>query len=86
MTGVDVAAVEQRIRGVVFSRRIRLKDMCAAGSSRVKTWVDLVDRPVSGTLAVVILGVIMVVLVSQIVEHRRRNSGPNKRGRKAPSA
>ena len=57
-----------------------------AGSSRVKTWVDLVDRPVSGTLAVVILGVITVVLVSQIVDHRRRNSGPNKRGRKAPSA
>jgi len=32
------------------------------------------------------LGVITVVLVSQIVDHRRRNSGPNKRGRKAPSA
>ncbi|MGB1157567.1 MAG: tripartite tricarboxylate transporter permease, partial [Alphaproteobacteria bacterium] len=45
-----------------------------AGASRIKTWTDLVDRPVSGTLAVVILGVIAIVLTSMVLDHRKKNS------------
>ena len=44
-----------------------------AGASRIKTWTDLVDRPVSGTLAVVILVVIAAVMVSMVLDHRKKN-------------
>ncbi|MEO0485703.1 MAG: tripartite tricarboxylate transporter permease [Pseudomonadota bacterium] len=46
-------------------------DKLAAGSGQIKTAVDLVNRPVSGTLFVVILIVIAVTLVTSV---RRRST------------
>ena len=45
-----------------------------AGAGKIKTWLDLVDRPVSGFLAVVIVTVILLTAASMVLDRRRKRA------------
>ncbi|MDE2914479.1 MAG: tripartite tricarboxylate transporter permease [Paracoccaceae bacterium] len=47
-------------------------DKLTAGAGKIRTWTDLVDRPVSGFLAVVVVLVVVATIISMILERRRR--------------
>ena len=43
-----------------------------AGASKIKFWSDLINRPVSGTLAFIIFLVIIVTLISYIRNYNKK--------------
>ena len=45
-----------------------------AGSSKIKTWVDIINRPISGILAAVIILVILATIVSLIYDNYKKKS------------
>ena len=44
-----------------------------AGASKIKFWSDIINRPVSGTLAFIIFLVIIVTLISYIRNYNKKN-------------